>query len=57
MIRVALLSSGLIALMVILGACSRLRSCFSNNVVRPPGTGSSQVRLVSSFLFPKSPAK
>jgi hypothetical protein len=27
---------------------------YFNNVVRRPGTGSSQVRLVSSFLFPKA---
>jgi hypothetical protein len=30
---------------------------YFNNVVRPPGTGSSQLRLVTSFLFPKAAAK
>jgi hypothetical protein len=30
---------------------------YFNNVVRPPGTGSSQFRLVTSFLFPKAKEK
>jgi hypothetical protein len=30
---------------------------YFNNVVRPPSTGSSQLRLVTSFLFPKAPPK
>ena len=30
---------------------------YFNNVIRPPGTGSSQIRLVTSFLYPKAHAK